>query len=78
MKDTHKLKVQGWKDTFHANGKEKSWGSNAYICKDRFYLFFKRFYLFLERGRKKERERNITVWLPLMHVGNHPAWFQKL
>ena len=36
----------------------------------RFYLFyFKDFiYLFLERGerREKERERNISVWLPLM------------
>ena len=30
-------------------------------------IFFK-FYLFLERGegREKERERNISVWLPLM------------
>ena len=32
-----------------------------------FILFLKRFYLFLERGegRKKEKERNINVWLPL-------------
>ena len=39
------------------------------------FLFFKKdfLYLFLERGerreegRGKERERNINVWLPLMH-----------
>ena len=33
------------------------------------YSFFKRFYLFLDRGegREKERERNINVWLPLVH-----------
>ena len=34
------------------------------------FFFFKRFiYLFLERGegRKKERERNFNVWLPLVH-----------
>ena len=35
------------------------------------------FYLFLDRGekRKKERERNINVWLPLMHsqLGTSPA-----
>ena len=37
-----------------------------------FWDFFKDLftYLFLEReeGREKERERNINVWLPLMHV----------
>ena len=43
-----------------------------------FCLFiFKRFYLFIfrERGRKGERERNINVWLPLMHplLGTWPA-----
>ena len=34
-------------------------------------LFFKKdfIYLFLERGerREEERERNISVWLPLIH-----------
>ena len=25
-KDTHRLKVKGWKKTFHANGKEKKLG----------------------------------------------------
>ena len=43
-------------------------------------LFFKDFiYLFLEReeGREKERERNINVWLPLVHgdlVNNPGMW----
>ena len=38
------------------------------------YLFYKRFYLFLElgEGRQKERERNISVWLPLAHP--LPGW----
>ena len=41
-------------------------------------FFFKVFiYLFLERGegREKERERNISVWLPLMHplLGTWPV-----
>ena len=35
-------------------------------------VFFlkKRLYLFLDRGerKEKERERNINVWLPLMHA----------
>ena len=33
------------------------------------------FYLFLEKGREKKRERNINVWLPLMHplLGTWPA-----
>ena len=33
------------------------------------FLFFKRFYLliFREREGKKKEERNINVWLPLMH-----------
>ena len=32
-------------------------------------------YLFLEKGRKKERERNISVWLPLVypHLGTWPT-----
>ena len=40
-------------------------------------FFFLRFYLFLERGerREKERERNISVWLPLKHplLGTWPT-----
>ena len=31
MNDTHKLKVKEWKKILHANGKEKTWGSNTYI-----------------------------------------------
>ena len=43
-----------------------------------FKYFLKDFiYLFLERGegRETERERNINVWLPLMHplLGAWPA-----
>ena len=42
-----------------------------------FHSFFSRFYLFLDRGegREKERERNITVWLPLTcpPLGTWPA-----
>ena len=42
------------------------------------FLFLKDFmYLFLERGegREEERERNINVWLPLVHplLGTWPA-----
>ena len=40
-------------------------------------FFFLRFYLFIfrERGREGERERNISVWLPLMWppLGTWPA-----
>ena len=39
--------------------------------------FLKRFYLFIfrESGREGEKERNINVWLPLMHsqLGTWPA-----
>ena len=41
-----------------------------------FFFFFKEF-LFLERGerREKERERNINVWLPLVYpvLGTRPT-----
>ena len=33
-----------------------------YFLKDFIYLFLER-----EEGREKERERNINMWLPLMH-----------
>ena len=41
-------------------------------------IFFLRFYLFIFReggGREKERERNINVWLPLVHplLGTWPT-----
>ena len=41
----------------------------VFITDNLYFLFFKRFYLFLERGegKEKEGERNISVWLPLMH-----------
>ena len=34
-----------------------------------FFFFFLRFYVFIlrEKGREKERERNISVWSPLAH-----------
>ena len=40
-----------------------------------FYLFEDFIYLFLDReeGRKKERERNINVWLPLAHPHRGPG-----
>ena len=33
------------------------------------YIFFKDFFCLLEReeGREQERERNVSVWLPLTH-----------
>ena len=31
MKDTHRLKVKGWKKIFHENEKEKKLGSKAYV-----------------------------------------------
>ena len=46
-------------------GKDKIWG----ICiSEFFFLFFERFYLFIYSrggGREKQKERNISVWLPL-------------
>ena len=41
----------------------------------KYNLFFKDFvYLFLDKGewKEKERERNISVWLPLMHPLSGP------
>ena len=43
-----------------------------------YFLFFKDFiYLFIDRGegKEKERERNISVWLPLVRpvLGTWPA-----
>ena len=34
-KDTHKLKVKGWKKILHANGVKESWGSHTHIRKNR-------------------------------------------
>ena len=31
LKDTHRLKVKGWKKIFHENEKEKKLGSKAYV-----------------------------------------------
>ena len=46
-------------------------------CSHWIYFFKDFIYLFLERGegREKERERNINVWLPLMHpqLGTWPT-----
>ena len=44
--------------------------SSSFFLKKTFYLF-----TFREKGREKERERNINVWLPLMHplLGTWPA-----
>ena len=51
--------------------------SNAYYVSFGKPLSFFLNYLFIfrERGRKKEREKNINVWLPLAHpqVGTWPA-----
>ena len=58
---------------------EQNWScsSRMSIYKVSGHHFFKRFYLFLEReeGKEKERERNISVWLPLSHtlLGTWPA-----
>ena len=43
---------------------------NSYLKKKILFI-----YLFLERGREEERERNINVWLPLMHpvLGTWPT-----
>ena len=51
---------------------------NHKLKKEITILFFKDFiYLSLDRGegREKEREKNINVWLPLMHshLGTWPA-----
>ena len=48
-----------------------------YICHSIDFLFFFLIYLFLERkeGKEKVRERNINVWLPLVHtlLGTWPS-----
>ena len=50
--------------------KWRSWGLSLFCSGVTFFYFFKDFiYLFPERGKggEKERERNINVWLPLVH-----------
>ena len=49
---------------------------NSQCCQQnsvKFFNFFK-FYLFLERWERKEKKRNINVWLPLIH----PYWGRVL
>ena len=40
-----------------------------------FFIYIYFIYLLERKGRKEERERNITVWLPLVHtlLGTWPA-----
>ena len=33
--EKYRLKVRGWKNIFHANGKQESWSSNPHIRQDR-------------------------------------------
>ena len=35
LKETHRIKVKGWKKIFHANGKKKSCGSSTCIQQNR-------------------------------------------
>ena len=54
------------------------WFYKKYVYQSFIYLFFKDFtYLFLERGvgKEKQRERNISVWLPVVCplLGTWPA-----
>ena len=48
----------------------KQWSASFFFKKDFTYLFLEK-----GEGREKERERNINVWLPLMHslLGTWPA-----
>ena len=50
--------------------------NSATVFESPFFFFFKiLFIIFRERGREKERKRNINVWLPLMFplLGTWPA-----
>ena len=33
--DTQRLKARGWKNIFHADGKQKSWSSNPHVRQNR-------------------------------------------
>ena len=33
--DTYRLKVRGWKNIFHVNGKQKSWSNEPHISQNR-------------------------------------------
>ena len=66
-----KALVQG-----HAAGLEGCCFSEDLLCawprgggETKLFIFFNIIYLLLDRreGKEKERERNITVWLPLVH-----------
>ena len=52
-KDTHKLKVRGWKKIFHANGDQKKAGV-AILISDKIYFKMKHIL------REKERKKDIT------------------
>ena len=43
------------------NGKDQTFHDNFFL--KRFYLF-----IFRERGREGDRQGNINVWLPLVHL----------
>ena len=55
----------------------------SHTSQDFFFRFFLEFiYLFLKRGRKKERGRNINVWLPLVlptgDLSSNPGMYPRL
>ena len=68
LKDTHRLKVKGWKKIFHANGKKKSWGSSTYSDK----IDFKKIEIIssifsdnamkLEINHMKNTEKHTKTW----------------
>ena len=62
-----------WYHYINVRHTEMSWGSaflelkrvTAYLMKDLVQFFLKEFIYFLERTERREKERNMHVWLPL-------------
>ena len=70
LQDTYRLKVRGWKNIFHANGKQKKTGG-AILISDKIYLQIKtiirdkeRHYIMIKGSIKEEDIIIVNIYAP--------------
>ena len=68
--DTYRLKVRGWKNIFHANGKQKK-SRVAFLISDKIYLKIKKItrnkeghYIMVKRSIQEEDRTIVNIYAP--------------
>ena len=73
--DTYRLKVRGWKNTFHANGKQKKAGV-AILISDKIDLKIKNItrdkegHYIMIKGSIQEEDITVNIYAPNMRVAH--------